>query len=67
MLAAAAQRLADDRRQARENRQLPLPGQAEYLDPVRALTELESSSARQLERLDRIARYTFRKHPDAPW
>ena len=66
VLKPAAERLAEDRRKARENRQLPLPGQAEYLDLVRAVTTLESEPDRQGERLEKLARYTFRKHPDAP-
>jgi MoxR-like ATPase len=66
VLGAAAERLAEERSLAREHRLLPLPGQAEYLDLLRAVTTLESDTSRQLEYLERLARYTFRKHPDAP-
>ena len=66
VLTAAAERLVGDRRHAKENRQFPLPGQAEYLDLVRAVTTLESTADRQIERLQQLARYAFRKHPDAP-
>ena len=66
VLQAAGERLLGDRRHAKENRQFPLPGQAEYLDLVRAVTTLESTADRQIERLQQLARYAFRKHPDAP-
>ncbi|MFZ4699461.1 MAG: AAA family ATPase [Candidatus Methylumidiphilus sp.] len=66
VLTAAAERLVGDRRHAKENRQFPLPGQAEYLDLVRAVTTLESTADRQIERLQQLSRYAFRKHPDSP-
>lgn len=62
VLLKAAETLAKDRRLARDNRQLPLPGQAEYLDLLRALTSLEADPASQLQRLDTLANYVFRKH-----
>jgi MoxR-like ATPase len=66
VLDAAAKRLAEDRRHAAENRLRPLPGQAEYLDLLRAVTTLaKDNPAGQLERINKLARYTFRKHPDA--
>ena len=66
LLEAAAEQLAKDRRRARETRQLPLPGQAEYLDLLRALQTLEAEPQAQLQRINTLARYTFRKHPEAP-
>ncbi len=66
VLEAAAVQLAEDRRRARETRQLPLPGQAEYLDLLRALLTLEEDPKTQLDRIEKLARYTFRKHPEAP-
>ncbi len=66
VLVTAAEQLAEDRRHAREHRQLPLPGQAEYLDLVRAVTTLATDPGVQSERVTALARYTYRKHPDAP-
>jgi MoxR-like ATPase len=65
ILELAAGQLADDRGYAREHRQLPLPGQAEYLDLLRAVTELEPDPQIQIERIKTVARFAFRKHPDA--
>ncbi len=66
VLEAAAVQLVEDRRHAREMRQLPLPGQAEYLDLLRALLTLETDPRAQRDRIKKLARYTFRKHPEAP-
>lgn len=66
VLCEAAEQLAKDRQQATENRQFPLPGQAEYLDLFRALLTLKPNSPQeQRNLLAKIAMYTFKKHPGA--
>jgi MoxR-like ATPase len=65
LLQAAAEQLSKDRRAAREDRLLPLPGQAEYLDVLRAVTTLEPAPERQIERMRRLARFAFSKHEQA--
>jgi hypothetical protein len=65
ILAEAADRLVAERRRARENRHYPLPGQAEYLDLVRAVIGLTPDETAGLALLREIAEYTFRKHPGA--
>jgi len=65
LLHAAAEQLSKDRRAARENRLLPLPGQAEYLDLLRAVSTLEPDPERQIERMRRLARFAFSKHEQA--
>lgn len=62
LLQAAAEQLGKDRRAARERRQLPLPGQAEYLDLLRAVTTLERDPGQQVECMRRLARFAFSKH-----
>jgi MoxR-like ATPase len=67
VLQAAAERLARERATAREHRERPLPGQAEFLDLLRAVTTLlPGDPDAQLTRLQTLARYSYRKHPDAP-
>jgi MoxR-like ATPase len=59
----AAELLAADRRVAREKNLAPLPGQAEYLDLLRAVFDLEcNSGARPEEVLDSVAKYAVRKY-----
>jgi MoxR-like ATPase len=59
----AAEILADDRLAAQQAHRLPLPGQAEYLDMLRAVQALHpDDAAKQLEALDRVATFTVRKH-----
>ena len=59
----AAEILADDRLAAQQAHRLPLPGQAEYLDMLRAVQALHpDDTAKQLEALDRVATFTVRKH-----
>lgn len=69
VLKAAADQLADDRERA-QNRQLrPLPGQAEYLDLVRALHALTPNDPKKQKRIiGKLARFTFGKseEPDEP-
>ncbi len=63
VLERAAELLVDDRRGVRE-RGLSPPGQAEYLDLLRALDKREKSEKKQLETLATIAKFAYRKHPD---
>lgn len=61
----AAQQLWRDRRDARDQGLSP-PGQAEYLDILRALVELQPDPAQQGAVLARISGYALRKHPPEP-
>jgi MoxR-like ATPase len=59
----AAELLVADRRTAQERNATPLPGQAEYLDLLRAVFHLErDSGARPKEILESVARYAVRKY-----
>lgn len=62
--ARAASQLWDDRQDAEQDG-LPPPGQAEYIDLLRAVSSLEPDPARQLPLLDTIRDFTLRKHPPA--
>jgi hypothetical protein len=44
---------------------LPLPGQAEYLDLVRAVITRERTAKAQESLLDAVAEFVLKKHPDA--
>ncbi len=60
----AAQQLVEDRKFAVEQQLRPLPGQAEYLDLVRAVVALaQGDVAKQQKLLASAARFTLRKHP----
>jgi MoxR-like ATPase len=65
VLEEAARQLVKDREELKKRR-LPAPGQAEYLDLVRALVNLKSDEADQLDILARIAPYLLQKHPKDP-
>lgn len=66
VLKMAATLLYKDRKQARDNRHYPLPGQAEYLDLLRAVTVLNPDNpVGQENTLRKIAPYGLKKHPDA--
>lgn len=66
VLDTAARQLASDRSQAKEQHRSPLPGQAEYLDLLRAVLALYPGGAEtQLDALQTIARYTLQKHGGA--
>ncbi len=66
LFVAAARLLAADRRTAIEGSLSPLPGQAEYLDLLRAVFRLEPESAEaQGTILESVARYAVRKHQQA--
>ena len=64
----AARQLVVDRERA-DKAGLPLPGQAEYLDLLRALSQVEATAdsgreAKQLEVLAQLARFTLGKYRD---
>lgn len=63
LLLKAAELLVQDRRKAEQERWLPLPGQAEYLDLVRAVLELGADPQQQQDLLDKVSRYVLKKHP----
>jgi MoxR-like ATPase len=73
VLRRAAELLVDDREVAERENWLPLPGQAEYLDLVRAVLALAGNDGAKggkakpdaREILDEVARYVLLKHPDA--
>ncbi|MCY2966248.1 MAG: AAA family ATPase [Planctomycetota bacterium] len=59
----AAELLLKDRHAALREQWTPLPGQAEYLDLVRAVVELDPGRPDdQLQRLESISEYVIRKH-----
>ena len=66
VLARAVDLLLTDRKSAIRKQLNPLPGQAEFLDLVRAVIELAKSdqSKTQLQWIDEIARYALKKHPE---
>lgn len=66
VLREAARQLVEDRQTAERNQWRPLPGQAEYLDLVRAVVELapRKNARKQQELLAVVAPFTLRKHPD---
>lgn len=65
ILVDAAGMLAEDREAARKNDQ-PAPGQAEYLDLVRAVLHLAPGDmARQKQALGHVRAFALRKHPEA--
>jgi hypothetical protein len=61
LLAEAATMLLADRRHAMQHRLLPLPGQAEYLDFVRAVLSMSIKSAERKKVLEQVRTYAFRK------
>lgn len=63
----AATQLCSDRKEA-DNLGMPMPGQAEYIDLLRALTEMHGSSTskrqqKQLQTLEKIREFSLRKFP----
>lgn len=65
VLHEAARQLVADRNAAESAQLRPLPGQAEYLDLVRAVIGLAAGDTAQQKRLlASAARFTLRKHPD---
>jgi MoxR-like ATPase len=67
VLEQAAILLAADRKTAQERKLRPLPGQAEFMDLVRAVIDLAGpKKVAQQACLDRIAQFVLRKHlPEA--
>lgn len=59
----AAGQLYKDRNAAKNKGIINLPGQAEYLDMLRALAVLGDTEAKQEELLSQIAKFTFEKYP----
>jgi MoxR-like ATPase len=66
VLREAARQLVADRQFAEKEQLRPLPGQAEYLDLVRAVIELapRGNRKKQKELLASIAPFTLRKYPE---
>lgn len=66
VLKQAAELLADDRAAAEQRHWRPLPGQAEYLDLVRAVVvQAGGDFNRQQELIDQVGRFVLKKHPEA--
>jgi MoxR-like ATPase len=61
----AANLLWEDREKA-VNLGLQPPGQAEYLDLLRAVSEISADKKGQLEALEAIAQFALSKHPREP-
>lgn len=61
VLTEAAEQLVQDRQDALNRRLEPLPGQAEYLDLVRAVLELGDTAAQQQQFLEKLGRFALRK------
>ncbi|MBF0183127.1 MAG: MoxR family ATPase [Magnetococcales bacterium] len=62
VLQKAAELLARHRRDALKVQVTPLPGQAEYLDLLRAVLGLSSESEQQLELLEQVGEFTLKKN-----
>ncbi len=66
VLATAANLLAEDRAEALRRQWRPLPGQAEYLDLVRAVVvQARGDLERQAALIGQVADFVLKKHPDA--
>jgi MoxR-like ATPase len=63
---AAARQLWEDR-QAAESQGVPPPGQAEYIDLLRAMCSLEPDVERQMSLLGKISDFALKKHPAEKW
>lgn len=61
LLTEAASMLLADRRHAMQHRLFPLPGQAEYLDFVRAVVTMRFTPAEREKVFDQVRTYAFRK------
>ena len=62
VLTKAAEMLADDRESAKRDQLSPLPGQAEYLDLIAAVVNWKNEAADQLELVETIRTFAYRKH-----
>ncbi|MEM8993759.1 MAG: MoxR family ATPase [Acidobacteriota bacterium] len=65
VLVEAGEMLIEDRKAAKR-RQLSQPGGAEYLDLLRALSNLADTGDAQKELLVQLRDFTLRKHPEGP-
>ena len=66
ILRHAAMQLVGDRKDAQAAHVTPLPGQAEYLDLIRAVTEIEPDSVdKQIAVLEKIKGFVFKKQSGA--
>ncbi|MBK1708044.1 AAA family ATPase [Marichromatium gracile] len=65
VLRQAAAMLVEDRSHADANQWFPLPGQAEYLDLLRAVMALKNTPEAQCACLVELRRYVLMKHPEA--
>ena len=66
VLEKSAQLLADDRAAAELRHWRPLPGQAEYLDLVRAVVvQAGGNLKRHDDLIDQVGRFVLKKHPEA--
>jgi MoxR-like ATPase len=65
VLREAARQLYQDRIEAKRQQRTPYPGQAEYLDLVRAVCRQETQPGRQRELLRRISKFALRKNRGA--
>ncbi len=63
VLSRAIAQLIEDRERLQE-RDLPVPGQAELVDLLRALREMARTKKDQLEALEKIGRFALQKHRD---
>lgn len=65
LLEKAAEQTVADRIECGKRRLRPLPGQAEYLDLLRAVVEGEDDNEdARLARLEQLSKYFLRKHPE---
>ena len=62
VLSTAARQLFEDRADAKQRQLRPFPGQAEYLDLLRAVSKQESKKDHQLALLTRIAKFALNKN-----
>lgn len=66
LLTDAAELLLQDRRRAIENHQTPLPGQAEYLDFLRAIMNLVGQGEDEATVFEQVRSFVFEKTGEAP-
>lgn len=64
LLKTAAEQLVKDRQTAQKNHTKPYPGQAEYLDLVRALLEIGKTNDERKSLVTELSRFVFLKYPD---
>ena len=64
LLKTVAEQLVKDRQTAQRNHTKPYPGQAEYLDLVRALMEIGKTNDERKSLVSELSRFVFIKYPD---